>query len=72
MTPGYAPVRTAAARPAQLSKDAVLYRVGERNARCGKCRHFIPPANCVIVEGQVTAQGKCDRLDLSGVGDFAI
>jgi hypothetical protein len=65
MIPGYRPSRSAAVRPAQLSKDAVLYRVGERDARCGKCRHFIPPANCVIVEGQVTAQGKCERLDTS-------
>jgi hypothetical protein len=48
----------------------VLYGAGERDSRCGKCRHFIAPAACVIVEGQITAQGKCERVDLSQLSNL--
>jgi hypothetical protein len=58
-------------RPAPLSKHVVLYRVGERDVRCGKCRHFISPAACTLVEGQITAQGKCEHIDLSRLRNLA-
>ena len=57
--------RPQAGSPPQLSKHVVLYGVGERDVRCGKCRYFIAPAACVIVEGQIISQGKCERIDLS-------
>jgi hypothetical protein len=56
---------------AMLSKHVVLYRVGDRDCRCGKCRHFIPPAACALVEGQITAQGKCEHIDLSRLSNLA-
>jgi hypothetical protein len=45
----------------KLSKDTVQYR-GRMSAdhRCGTCRRFVPPADCLLVEGQITAQGLCD------------
>jgi len=46
----------------KLAKSSVNYR-GRVSAdfRCGRCRYFAPPADCLLVEGQITAQGICDH-----------
>ena len=49
----------------------MFYRIGERDVRCGKCRLFIPPAACELVEGQITAQGKCEHIDLHRLCNLA-
>jgi hypothetical protein len=54
-----------------LSKHVVLYRVEEHEVRCGKCRHFIPPAACALVEGQIAEQGKCEHIDLTQLSNLA-
>lgn len=51
------------AAPPKLSKDAVRYRSSgqQPDRRCGTCVYFTAPAGCLIVEGQISDKGVCDR-----------
>jgi hypothetical protein len=44
----------------KISKAAVAYQDHpEGDKRCGKCRQFLSPDSCKLVEGQISPQGFC-------------
>lgn len=47
--------------PARLSQQEVNYRGGEK---CALCTFFYPLNSCEIVEGNISAEGLCDRFQI--------
>ena len=51
--------RPAAAEPT-ISKDAVAYQDQPQGDReCDKCRLFVAPSSCKLVEGAISPHGSC-------------
>jgi hypothetical protein len=52
-------IRPAAAAPT-ISKTAVGYQDQPQGDReCDKCKEFVPPASCKVVEGTISPHGSC-------------
>ena len=44
----------------KISKIAVAYQDHpEGDQRCGKCRQFVSPGSCKVVDGEISPQGFC-------------
>jgi hypothetical protein len=47
--------------PRKATKESVEHQTPSRSGkRCDKCRLFLPPDQCVVVEGPTTADSSCD------------
>jgi hypothetical protein len=55
-----AAVLEAAFATIKISKAAVAYQDHpDGDKRCGKCRQFVSPDSCKLVDGEISAQGFC-------------
>jgi hypothetical protein len=55
-----APPMVARGQPRNVPKDVARYQDRpNRDQRCGRCMHFLPPDNCEIVTGRISPQGWC-------------
>ena len=55
-----APPMVAREQPRNVPKEVARYQDRpNRDQRCGRCMHFLPPDNCEIVTGRISPQGWC-------------
>jgi hypothetical protein len=48
----------------KMSQVAAKYR--DDAVKCGNCSHFLPPSECDVVEGPVSAEASSDKFERKG------